>query len=321
MRHALIVAFATTAFLAGCDAPHVTYPAGPELAKCDEAGKKQVTATLDELFGSVDAPRVPAGCTVDAAKVARGRTTYRAMCVACHGYAGDGDGPAAPNLDPRPRDFRMGTFKFTSTLGGAKPVREDLIATLRRGIPLTKMPSFAAIDAKVLEDVVEYLVFLASRGEVERRLAATWEQDGELEKDAASEAVGAVSALWEKAHENVLVPPGSMPPITPDLIARGKKIFEAADTTKCSGCHGADGKGYGSSAEGLKDDWGQPIRPRDLTLAIYRNGSRPADLYRTICCGVKGTPMPAFGGTLKPEEIWAAVAYVKSLGAKGSPVW
>ena len=53
---------------------------------------------------------------------------------------GDGAGPAAAVLDPYPRDFRNGLFKYTSTAGGAKPLREDLLRTLQQGIPGTAMP-------------------------------------------------------------------------------------------------------------------------------------------------------------------------------------
>jgi mono/diheme cytochrome c family protein len=35
----------------------------------------------------------------------RGQGLYRQHCVSCHGAEGKGDGPAAPTLSPRPRDF------------------------------------------------------------------------------------------------------------------------------------------------------------------------------------------------------------------------
>jgi mono/diheme cytochrome c family protein len=111
-----------------------------------------------------------------------------------------------------------------------------------------------------------------------------------------------------------------MPVATPEVLARGEKLFHDPGT-KCNSCHGDTGKGDGSSAADLKDDWGRPIVPRDLTLGIYRNGSRPLDVYRTIACGVKATPMPAFGNTLSSDDIWALSWYVKSLGAAKSPVW
>ena len=63
----------------------------------------------------------------------------------------------------------------------------------------------------------------------------------------------------------------------------------------------------------------QELHPRNLRLGIYHGGRSPADLYRRIHAGINGTPMPGAGpapgnpGTLKPEEIWQIVDYVRSL--------
>ncbi len=95
---------------------------------------------------------------------------YREHCVSCHGVTGDGRGPAAMLQSPYPRDFRAGIFKFKSTVRGQKPLRGDLVRTLRRGIPGSSMPSFALVESGDLDAVVDYLVYLSIRGEVERRL-------------------------------------------------------------------------------------------------------------------------------------------------------
>jgi mono/diheme cytochrome c family protein len=64
----------------------------------------------------------------------------------------------------------------------------------------------------------------------------------------------------------------------------------------------------------LHDEWGNQLKPRNLTLGQYRGGRRPVDLFRRVYAGIKGTPMPAFGGTaLKDNEIWDLVNYVMSL--------
>jgi mono/diheme cytochrome c family protein len=101
------------------------------------------------------------------------------------------------------------------------------------------------------------------------------------------------------------------------------------DKAKCATCHGPTGRGDGPQVEavqkipgtdreypepGLFDAWNHKIKPRDLTRGIYRGGRRPVDIYRRIYAGIKGTPMPAFGGTvLKDEEIWDIVNYVMSI--------
>jgi mono/diheme cytochrome c family protein len=103
---------------------------------------------------------------------------YRELCNNCHGLSGDGRGPVAMILDPYPRDFRPGWFKYKSTKRGIRPTRDDLYRIIKHGIPGTSMPSFAAIesheqDAKKNDDldaIVDYVIYLSIRGEVERLL-------------------------------------------------------------------------------------------------------------------------------------------------------
>ncbi len=65
---------------------------------------------------------------------------------------------------------------------------------------------------------------------------------------------------------------------------------------------------------GLHDHWGNPLPARDLTTGIYRGGRRPVDLFRRIYAGIKGTPMPVFGGKgLTDEQIWDIVNYVLTM--------
>ena len=47
-----------------------------------------------------------------------GREVYATYCVGCHGEKGDGSGPAARFLDPKPRDFRVGRIKFAYVASG-----------------------------------------------------------------------------------------------------------------------------------------------------------------------------------------------------------
>ena len=105
------------------------------------------------------------------AHLKRGAEVYSRYCIQCHGVTGDGNGVAAAYLIPKPRDYRPGIFKFTSTTYGAKPLREDLLRTVRRGIRGTSMPSFSLLAPKDLEAVVDYVLALTHRGELETQLA------------------------------------------------------------------------------------------------------------------------------------------------------
>ena len=79
---------------------------------------------------------------------------------------------------------------------------------------------------------------------------------------------------------------------------RGSLVF----TRKCSGCHGASGKGDGPAAASLL------ISPRDLATARYSDQA----VSRFLWHGVPGSAMPDFH-ELPTGELRALVAYVQSL--------
>jgi mono/diheme cytochrome c family protein len=283
-----------------------------------------------------------------------GRGLFRRHCVACHGLTGDGTGPTAISVSPPyPRDFRRGIFKYSSTRGGAKPLTEDLRRTLLRGIPGTAMPSFIHLKdgpGEELDAVLEYVKYLAIRGETESylfRAVVDDEDPSALEpQNVLDDAVLPLVRSWALVEEDratwVVVPPPPPPTENPqdlaDSIAQGRALYLTAEA-QCSKCHGREGDGKGDETE-IYDDWNKPkkgltpeetaalarrftlpieqLRPRDFRQGIFHGGSSPADLYRRIAVGIKGTPMPGLLGApgapnlVKPEEIWHLVNFVRS---------
>ena len=53
-----------------------------------------------------------------APEAAAGKPLYLQYCSGCHGERGDGAGPAAEFVDPRPRDFTKAQFKLRTTPSG-----------------------------------------------------------------------------------------------------------------------------------------------------------------------------------------------------------
>ena len=319
MRCLMIGTLLAFAALAGCeDAIPGAIPM-PEIAKLEAKGQAKVTASVLAIYGTPDDPKVPADSGLDLARALRGRDEYRGLCLYCHGANYDGRGPGSVALDPPPRDFRQGTFKFTSTQAGMKPCRADLLASLTRGMPLARMPSFSSLEPERQQALIDWVLYIAQRGDLERRLATVYDSNGDLDADTIGGIASAVTGDWHDAESAGVDPPTPMPAFSKEVVDSGDQLFHSP-SYKCSGCHGDLGKGDGPSAAGLKDDWGNPQAPRDFTLGVFRGGSRPIDVYRSIACGVKGTPMPGFAETLKPEQIWALVQYVKTLGAR-SVVW
>ena len=91
-------------------------------------------------------------------------------------------------------------------------------------------------------------------------------------------------------------------------VTRGYQLFVKPGEASCISCH----KDFGRQNYFLYDTWGTIVRPMDLTLGVYRGGRRPIDIYWRIHAGVNGANMPAFGESLKPDQIWDLVNFVKA---------
>ena len=191
-----------------------------------------------------------------------GYAVYREHCLHCHGVSGAGDGPTAPFLYPRPRDYRKGLFKFTSTNTGAKPTRDDLEKTIRDGLHGTSMPAFdASLSDSELRQVIDYVIFLSMRGETELALIdeamTADDKDPEaLSESTASEVANNVFRKWKSAPSQVMNPPIPKPASTRESILRGRHLFlggtsknKAGQPVKgdCIDCHGPRGEGNGNS--------------------------------------------------------------------------
>ena len=73
----------------------------------------------------------PAGAL--AGDAAAGKTAYTANCLSCHGETGKGDGPVGQVLQPPPRDFAIGDFKFDADEDGTAGTDADLKAIIAKG--------------------------------------------------------------------------------------------------------------------------------------------------------------------------------------------
>ncbi len=211
-----------------------------------------------------------------ASNAARGKEVYLANCAICHGSEGRGDGPAAYLVFPKPRDFTRGIFKLHSS--ARLPTDADLLRTITQGIPGTAMPGWPSLSLADRQALVVY--------------------------------VKSFSSVFVKPATIVKIP--KPPRFTAKMAAAGKQLYVDAG---CDSCHGASGRGDGESAPTLRDEWGYPIRPRDLTRPdLFKSGSAPQDIYKVLQVGIGGTPMPVFNDTLTPQQSWEIVAYVQSLG-------
>jgi mono/diheme cytochrome c family protein len=257
---------------------------------------------------------------------------YRSQCYHCHGAEGGGDGSTSAFLNPRPRDYRPGKFKFTALKGKSRPRHEDLFRILAEGIYTTAMPSFRRFSDAQLHGLVDYVRLLAIRGETEILLASFYESEEGLHFANVQENYADVVSKWRGAAQQLIAFDGSIPEATPERVAHGRALFTTPGDrggANCVSCHGEGGRGDGPSVNDPKqstDDWGNQIVPRDLTRGVYRFGRRPIDLFRRIYAGINGTPMPEHIGmtisengqqrTMTEDDIWDLVFFVRSLATQ-----
>src|SRR6266850_5309750 len=131
---------------------------------------------------------------------------YTQRCAVCHGLDGRGNGPAAPSLIPRPRDFTLGQFTYQSTPADQPPSDADLTQVVLNGLQASAMPYWHDLLSE--RDIREVVAYIKSLSPV---------FDGPLPE-----------------------PPVIPPRVTPDAasIARGRDLY----VDGCAECHGLDGR-------------------------------------------------------------------------------
>ena len=99
-------------------------------------------------------------------------------------------------------------------------------------------------------------------------------------------------------------------PATPEMIAKGKALFEGK--AFCRACHGADGKGLGKDIEpgSLKG-----LLPRNFTDKAWQAKRTDGELMWILKNGSSGTAMaPFIPLVVTEEEAWQLILYVRSFG-------
>jgi mono/diheme cytochrome c family protein len=214
----------------------------------------------------------------------QGEALYRSRCAICHGAGGRGDGPAARDLEPRPRDFTAGKYKLRSTASGERPRRDDLFRTITRGIPGTAMPPWSGLSEADRWQLADHLLSMAT----------------DLDPEEP--------------------PPVDIPPVrtaTAVSAERGRQLYQ---TVGCAECHGPEGRGDGPAAKTLVDSEGERIYPFDLTRGDkLKSGSSLQDVLRVLYTGLDGTPMPSYADSISGDDAWSLALYVRSLFAAVAP--
>ena len=134
-----------------------------------------------------------------------------------------------------------------------------------------------------------------------------------LRRAAAFAAAALLSAACTEAPR---ADPGNR-----DQVARGQRVYEA----QCAACHGARLEGQPNWRERLPS--GRfPAPPHDATGHTWHHSDQL--LFNITKYGIERyappdyeSDMPAFGGALSDDDIWAVLAYIKSTWPEETRKW
>jgi len=240
-------------------------------------------------------------------QVQLGRDVYGTYCVGCHGEQGDGQGPAARFLDPKPRDFRLGRIKFASVSSGEAPRDEDYLRVLAAGLHGTAMPAFGLLPDREQRAVVAYV----------KSFYKDWQNDPPgaaiaIDRDPWADGPAAGVDAGRKAYHGIAKCWSCHPAY--ETFAEIAKINSLANLPP------PQMRPNPYDAESKESQWGAPIRAQDFLADGVKNGIGVEPLVRVISAGVGGTAMPTWAGALEAKQLWGLAYYVRSLALlRGTP--
>jgi len=230
------------------------------------------------------------------ALVEKGKQTFAVQCAVCHGPLGQGNGPGAAALNPKPRDFTSGYWRF-----GGQPTH--VFKTISEGSPGTGMASFSSLSVEDRWSLVHFVRSLSPNAPEDEttndKIQMTKEENGPKEKIPLSFAMKKMAETNVSATDTTTVENESQ--------ELGAKVYQA----RCMSCHGAHGKG------------GIPVAKVSVNPFVYLKTSNLANAGGTwmsdrsqfidlVSKGLPGSGMP--GQANFSDEEWSALyQYIQSL--------
>jgi len=251
--------------------------------------------------------------------LAEGKQVFEANCVPCHGADGYGNGPRAAGLNPPPRNYHSGVFKFgTSVL--------TMYHTVTNGSPGTSMPSFVALTPEERMAVVHYI-----RTNFIPKAALQPNSAADLAALAAPTSVGPATlpplnpvptgpripidvAMQLVAESAPATAPATAAPAKPAAVdlSMGAQLYQ----THCASCHGANGNG-GTPVMMVDSDPYLEVKAQSFRSPIILHSLADANGFdKVVLHGLPGRMMPG-QGTLTRTQLDSLYAYVQQLLQKG----
>jgi len=148
--------------------------------------------------------------------LSKGSAIYKHYCAICHGEKGDGQGPVASLFQTKPRNLIKGEYKLKSTPSGVPPLDEDLIRSVKFGLPGTAMTAQSHLSDEEINEVVTYIKTFSPR------------------------------FSQTKTRKPIPLPPTLIS--SPERVRNGRSVYQKS---QCIQCHGQEGKGDGVLAKEL----------------------------------------------------------------------
>ncbi len=230
--------------------------------------------------------------------LAKGKKSYDANCVICHGPGGKGDGPAAVALTPKPRDFTSGYWKL-----GGSPTR--VFHTISNGSPGTGMAAWIQLSIEERYALAHYV----------RSISPNHPDDTQEDLKVAGLLGG--SAVQEKVAQEIPIDMAMDKLEVPDQVvipaeaeinpqSHGAHLFKM----ECAVCHGINGVGAPVTSQGLNPPVTLMTKAFSGIQAPWVNSQ--GDFITLVSQGFPGRGMPGKAGFSKEE--WGALhSYAREL--------
>lgn len=193
-----------------------------------------------------------------------GQRVYDTYCVGCHGMDGRGEGEAAQFLNPKPRNFVDGDFKFFHfSEAGPLPSDQSLEITVRNGLPGSSMPAFALLTDQEIKDVTTYI--------------KSFREGGWVQPEPIQAAAGPVQIEGEA----------------------GADLFTNAG---CNACHQLDALGSVGGVGPALNDVGSRLSLEEIVQSINEPNAVLAEVCPAGPCPANVMPLN-FAERLSPDQI------------------
>jgi len=246
--------------------------------------------------------------------VAKGKSLFAVNCASCHGANGFGDGPAAVALNPKPRNFHEGYWKYGG--GVARVVR-----TISTGSPGTAMTAFTNIPLEDRFALAHFVRSLSPKPEEDKAEDLAWLGPiGGAPGGGTSPAGGGTPGGPAKATPTIplelalrlLEEPNPVVGTIAAIPTEGPGASVYAE--RCASCHGASGEG-GVRVRMLGSAPYAYMTTMKLSASRTAWAGDAARFEKLVLEGIPGYVMPG-NGDLSRAEIRALYDFTMSLRAR-----